>query len=174
MASAEALSSDEEFFSCYYPLVLLQVMFGARVITDIIGRVLPRPGFMMTKPAILVLGIVKAGMTPLFFMGFLGTDTSSNPALLSVYGRHAAVRSTTNMRQQGFYNDYFIVAWVALFWLLSGYSNTLALILAPAWAPHSAKLRSGVVMTFVFQASCVTALVLACALEEWHSLFGLY
>ena len=148
-------------------------MFAARVMTDIVGRVLPRPKFMMNKPAILALGIGKAGMTPMFFW-FLGSDTSHNPALLSGYGRHAAVRSTAKMRQQGSYNDYFIVAWVALFWLLSGYSNTLALILAPAWAPHTAKLRSGVVMTFVFQASCVTALVLACALEEWHSLFGLY
>ena len=149
-------------------------MFGARVITDIVGRLLPRWSFMMNKPAILALGIIKAAMTPMFFCMFLGTDTSRNPALLSVYGRHAAVHSTANMRQQGLYNDYFIVAWVALFWLLSGYSNTLTLILAPAWAPHSAKIRSGVVMTFVFQASCVTALVLACALEEWHSLFGLY
>ena len=117
----------------------MQVLFGARVVSDVIGRLLPNVRHLYSKGGLLVLATVKAAMTPLFFL-YINAGAS-------------------------YLNDWSAVCFVALFWLLSGYVNNAAYVMAPQWV-QNAGTRAGSVMALVFQTSSLLALLLAFWLEH--------
>lgn len=67
------------------------------------------------------------------------------------------------------FGDAWVVALVALFWLMSGYINTCAYLLAPAGVPPESKPQAGGMMAFTFQMSCFLSLLLAWLLHGWLS-----
>lgn len=119
-------------------LAVLQVLFGARVLSDVMGRLLPKVQILYSKAGLLVLATIKAAMTPFFF----------------VY---------INLGQSHL-SDMTAVWFVALFWLLSGYINNAAYVMAPHWV-QNAGTRAGSVMALIFQTSSLLALLLAFWLE---------
>lgn len=124
---------------------MLQVLFGARVISDVVGRLLPRAQRLYSKAGLLVLATVKAVMTPFFFLYV-------NPAA-------------------SYLNDMSAVCFVAVFWLLSGYVNNAAYVMAPQWR-HNANTAAGSIMALVFQMSSLLALLLAFWLEHGYYLLN--
>ncbi|DBB16535.1 TPA: hypothetical protein ACH3X3_014799 [Trebouxia sp. C0006] len=130
--------------SGYFGDALPQVLFGARVISDVTGRLLPRLPFFNTKSGLLLLASAKAIMTPIFFL-YISSAMSS-------------------------YNDWAAVLYITLFWLLSGYVNNCAYVMAPRWAPQTSAARAGGIMALIFQASSLLALLVAFWIE--HSQFA--
>lgn len=122
----------------------LQVLFGARVISDVTGRLLPRLPFFNTKSGLLSLALAKAIMTPIFFL-YISSAMST-------------------------YNDWAAVLYITLFWLLSGYVNNCAYVMAPRWAPQTSAAKAGGIMALIFQASSLLALLVAFWIE--HSQFA--
>lgn len=106
--------------------------------SDVIGRLLPKVQLLYTKSGLLVLATVKAAMTPFFFVYInLG---------------------------QAHLSDMLAVWYVAVFWLLSGYVNNAAYVMAPQWV-QNASTRAGNIMALIFQTSSLLALLLAFWLE---------
>ena len=122
----------------------MQVLFAARVISDVTGRLLPRLSQFSSKPGLLSLAAAKAIMTPIFFI-YISSEYSQ-------------------------YNDWAAVLYITLFWLLSGYVNNCAYVMASQWAPSAAAARAGGLMALVFQTSSLLALLLAFWIE--HSRFA--
>ncbi|KAL0033491.1 hypothetical protein WJX77_011956 [Trebouxia sp. C0004] len=130
--------------SGYFGDALPQVLFGARVISDVTGRLLPRLPFFTTKSGLLSLALAKAIMTPIFFL-YISSAMST-------------------------YNDWAAVLYITVFWLLSGYVNNCAYVMAPRWAPQTSAARAGGIMALIFQASSLLALLIAFWIE--HSQFA--
>ena len=65
-------------------------------------------------------------------------------------------------------SDWIAVLYVTLFWLLSGYVNNCAYVMAPRWAPNANTAQAGSVMALVFQASSLVALLVAFWIEHSH------
>ncbi|DBA76841.1 TPA: hypothetical protein ACH3X2_008856 [Trebouxia sp. C0005] len=130
--------------SGYFGDALPQVLFGARVISDVTGRLLPRLPFFNTKSGLLSLALAKAIMTPIFFL-YISSAMST-------------------------YNDWAAVLYITLFWLLSGYVNNCAYVMAPRWAPQTSAAKAGGIMALIFQASSLLALLVAFWIE--HSQFA--
>lgn len=118
------------------------MLFGARVISDVAGRILPRLHHFTTKSGLLSLAVAKAIMTPIFFL-YISNEVSS-------------------------YNDWAAVLYITLFWLLSGYVNNCAYVMAPRWAPQASAARAGSIMALVFQTSSLLALLVAFWIEHSH------
>jgi len=114
------------------------------VISDVTGRLLPRFPFFTTKSGLLSLALAKAIMTPIFFL-YISSAMST-------------------------YNDWAAVLYITLFWLLSGYVNNCAYVMAPRWAPQTSAARAGGIMALIFQASSLLALLVAFWIE--HSQFA--
>lgn len=121
----------------------MQVLFAARVMSDILGRLLPQCSLIMRKQGLLSFGIVKAAMTPLFFLYISSSFTH--------------------------HNDIVAVVYVALFWLLSGYINTIAYVSAPRWVVPGGSAKAASFMALTFQTGCLLALLVAFALEHISS-----
>lgn len=117
----------------------MQALFSARVVSDVIGRLLPRYEHYYTKSGLLSLAFIKATMTPLFFV-YISLGSS-------------------------YLNDVVAVCFVAMFWLLSGYVNNAAYVMAPRWVSHGSS-QAGSLMALVFQTSSLIALLLAFWLEH--------
>lgn len=118
-----------------------QVLFAARVISDVTGRLLPRLGPLSSKQGLLSLAAAKAIMTPIFFI-YIGSEFSH-------------------------YSDWAAVLYITLFWLLSGYVNNCAYVMASCWAPsHATAAKAGGLMALVFQTSSLIALLLAFWIEH--------
>lgn len=66
------------------------------------------------------------------------------------------------------YNDLAAVLYITLFWLLSGYVNNCAYVMAAQWAPHATAAKAGGVMALLFQTSSFVALLLAFWIEHSH------
>jgi len=65
-------------------------------------------------------------------------------------------------------SDTAAVAFVAAFWLLSGFINSLSYVVIPQLVPAASAPRAASVMSLVFQLACVTGLGLATWLEyDW-------
>lgn len=67
-------------------------------------------------------------------------------------------------------NDWAAVLYITLFWLLSGYVNNIAYVMAPKWAPQASTAKAGSIMALVFQTSSLLALLFAFWIE--HSQFA--
>lgn len=63
------------------------------------------------------------------------------------------------------FGDAGAVLLVGVFWILSGYLNTCAYLVAPSLVPAGQRARASGLMTVAFQSACVTALLLAAALQ---------
>lgn len=74
-----------------------QMLFGARLIADILGRVSPKPQAVQSPYRLLFLSVVRVAITPLFIMYILNPSIAP-PAAAVLY--------------------------VAIFWWSSGYINT--------------------------------------------------
>ena len=126
------------------PVTFMQVLFAARVISDVTGRLLPMLGPLSSKQGLLSLAAAKAIMTPIFFI-YISSEFSH-------------------------YSDWAAVVYITLFWLLSGYVNNCAYVMASRWAPHATAAKAGGLMALVFQTSSLLALLLAFWIE--HSQFS--
>ncbi|KAK9828283.1 hypothetical protein WJX74_007233 [Apatococcus lobatus] len=120
--------------------MLPQVLFAARTIADIVGRLIPRTDCISTRWGMVAAGLVKTGITPLFFC-YLAAGL--------------AWRS-----------DIMAIAYIFIFWLMSGYINTCAYLVAPEWASLGGSAKAGALMALTFQTACLIALFLAFALED--------
>lgn len=120
---------------------LPQVLFAARVISDMAGRLIPLLGPLSSKQGLLSIAAAKAIMTPIFFL-YIGSGFSH-------------------------YSDWAAVLYITLFWLLSGYVNNCAYVMASCWAPsHATAAKAGGLMALVFQTSSLMALLLAFWIEH--------
>ena len=118
------------------------MLFAARVISDVAGRLLPRLGHLSSKQGLLSLAAAKAIITPIFFI-YISSEFSH-------------------------YSDWAAVLYITLFWLLSGYVNNCAYVMASQWAPHATAAKAGGLMALVFQTSSFAALLLAFWIEHSH------
>ena len=66
------------------------------------------------------------------------------------------------------YNDWAAVLYITLFWLLSGYVNNCAYVMAPKWVPQTGTAKAGGIMALVFQVSSLLALLLAFWIEHTY------
>ena len=123
----------------FYPL--LQVLFYIRLVGDIMGRLAPSTWLISTSPKLLLWGVVKTAMLPLLF--------------LSIF------------RPQLCMGDAGALVLIGGFWVLSGYLNTCAYLLAPKLVPSNQKARASGIMTVAFQSSCFAALILAGMVQGW-------
>ena len=119
------------------------MLFAVRVVSDVAGRLLPRLEHLSSKQGLLSLAAAKAIMTPIFFI-YISPEFSH-------------------------YSDWAAVLYITLFWLLSGYVNKCAYVMASHWAPHATAATAGGFMALVFQISSLIALVVAFWFEHSHS-----
>ncbi|KAK9849775.1 hypothetical protein WJX84_003292 [Apatococcus fuscideae] len=126
--------------SGYLGSMLPQALFAARTVADIVGRLIPRTDCISTRWGMVGAGLVKTAITPLFFV-YLAAGV--------------AWRS-----------DVLAIAYIFAFWLMSGYINTCAYLVAPEWASLGGSAKAGALMALTFQSACLIALFLAFALED--------
>ncbi|KAI8467814.1 MAG: hypothetical protein J3K34DRAFT_523439 [Monoraphidium minutum] len=112
--------------------------FYARLAGDVAGRLLPPRLRARTLARLGAAAVAKAALTPLLLAAL--------PAPRRVGG------------------DYAVVALVAASWVLGGYVNTGAYLVAPALAPQH-RGRVGQIMALAFQVSCFLGLLAATALQ---------
>lgn len=122
---------------------VVQALFAARVISDIVGRIVPRARWVSTKSGLKWSAAFKLGLTPLFFFYISGFTS--------------------------FRSDALALGYVILFWFTSGYVNTVAYVAAPDWAPPGGASRAGGAMALVFQTSCLLGLAVAFLVEQWSA-----
>ncbi|GLC47580.1 hypothetical protein PLESTB_000003400 [Pleodorina starrii] len=133
---------------------LPQVLFYARLFTDLVGRLLPRRRSLQLRSgtAILSLAAVSTAAAALFFAYILA------PARL--VGRAPGLLR----------NDGVPLGLVVFLWITGGYTNTLSNMLAPSLvAPHLAG-RASALMALLFNVAHIGGLVIAATLAA--VLFG--
>lgn len=119
---------------------LPKVLFYIRLLSDIVARIVP-PRLQTRSPGVLLLwSLIKTALVPVLLAAML--------------------------RPAAFFGDVGLVVLVSSFWVLSGYINTCAYLLAPAAVPPEAKPQAGGLMTVTFQLSCFVALLAAWVLHE--------
>lgn len=119
-------------------IMLPQLLFAARLVADVIGRLSPKPAAVQSPMTLLWFSVLRVATTPLFMIYV--ADPSTAPPMVAVF-------------------------YVAIFWWSSGYINTIAFLVAPKLVSKSLRARSGAVMALTFQASCLVALVAALGLQ---------
>lgn len=63
------------------------------------------------------------------------------------------------------FGDAGALVLVGMFWVLSGYTNTCAYLIAPCLVPVGQRPRASGLMTVSLQSACVAALLLAAILQ---------
>lgn len=119
---------------------LPQVLFYVRLIGDIAGRVVPKRWQCLQPRDLMMWSLLKLALVPVLF--------------LSIF------------KPQAVLGDFGAVTLVAVFWVLSGYINTCAYIVAPQLVPPMMKSRAAGLMALVFQSSCFIALLIALAAQK--------
>lgn len=116
---------------------LPRVLFFTRIGADVIGRFSPRiKSLVPTSPSLLLsITLVQTLLAALFLAYIKAPD----------YMIH----------------DYLPIGAVILIWLIGGYVNTCANILAPAIVPDRLAMRASALLAFVFQAAHFIGLILA-------------
>ena len=117
-----------------------QAAFYARLAGDVAGRLLPPRLAARTRARLLPAAALKLLLAPPLVAALL------RPALLPV-------------------GDAAAVALVGVSWVLGGYVNAGAYLLAPSLVPPEQRPRAGGVMALAFQASCLAGLAAAAALQ---------
>ncbi|KAL6763078.1 hypothetical protein V8C86DRAFT_2507052 [Haematococcus lacustris] len=118
---------------------LAQVLFYIRLLGDVVGRLAPRRLQASSRRALIGWAAVKTAMVPLVFAAIFIPEAVGG--------------------------DLGICLYVALFWVLSGYLNTCAYLVAPSLVPPHSKARASGLMTVAFQTSCLVALLAAAAVQ---------
>ncbi|KAK9813902.1 hypothetical protein WJX73_004060 [Symbiochloris irregularis] len=122
--------------------LLPQVLFAARTLSDIAGRLLPFIPAIRSKTGLFIAGVLRAALTPGFFWYMNWGE------------------------EHGMLNDYVIILAIAVFWAASGHVNACAYVMAAQWAPPGGGDRAGGLMALSFQVSCLVSLLLAAALQH--------
>ena len=115
------------------------MLFYVRLIGDIVGRLIPRQLQATSVRALLLWALVKTAMVPLIFASIFHPEAT--------------------------FGDVGAVVFVAVFWVLSGYVNTCAYLVAPTLVPSSQKSQASGLMTVAFQSSCCIALIVAALIQ---------
>jgi hypothetical protein len=120
--------------------VLLQVLFYVRLVGDILGRVAPRQLQVRTPRWLLLWALLKTAMIL--------------PLLANI------------SYPESWLGDVGALLLVASFWVLSGYLNTAAYLVAPSLVAPSQAGRAGGLMACAFQTSCFLGLMAAYVLQS--------
>mmetsp|Transcript_22046 Transcript_22046/g.48132 ORF Transcript_22046/g.48132 Transcript_22046/m.48132 type:complete len:479 (+) Transcript_22046:161-1597(+) len=119
---------------------LAQVLFYVRLISDILGRVVPKRLQATSIRGLMFWALLKTAlMLPLF---------------VSIFHPEALL------------GDVGATILVAAFWLLSGFVNTCSYLVAPCLVSPQHKARASGLMTVAFQSSCFIALLIASAIQK--------
>eukprot|EP00798_Chlamydomonas_sp_ICE-L_P014566 gene14566-20607_t len=126
---------------------LPQVLFYVRLIGDILGRVVPTRLQATTIRSLMFWSFVKLAMVPLIFLSIFSPELTFGD-LEVTFGYSGAI------------------LYVGVFWMLSGYVNTCAYLMAPKLVSPSQKPRASGMMTVAFQSSCFIALIVAAVIQR--------
>lgn len=119
---------------------LPKVLFFSRIFADVFGRVLPRV-YMLSPTSIwpiLVVALLKIVAEPLFFLYIKSPAT--------------------------WHSDVFMVVYVSLMWMGSGFVNTGANMLAPRMVPNDQRSTAAALMAIFYQIGHFVGLIVATVL----------
>ncbi|KAK9906401.1 hypothetical protein WJX75_001248 [Coccomyxa subellipsoidea] len=115
---------------------LPKVLFFSRLAADVCGRTLPRVKRLAIKSCYV-----------LFSFGLI--MTVSIPGYLYY------------IKQTAWHNDWFVIGYIVLMWILGGYVNTCSYVLAPACVDPHLKATANGVLAITYQTAHCTGLILA-------------
>ncbi|GIL56538.1 hypothetical protein Vafri_11895 [Volvox africanus] len=133
---------------------LPQVLFYARLFTDLAGRLLPRRRALQLRSgtAILILAAISTVAGALFFAYILAPP-------------HLKARAPRLLQ-----NDAVPLALVVFLWLLGGYTNTMSNMLAPSLVAPCLAGRASALMALLFNVAHIGGLIIAAAMAA--AIFG--
>ncbi|GIM01280.1 hypothetical protein Vretimale_6080 [Volvox reticuliferus] len=133
---------------------LPQVLFYARLFTDLAGRLLPRRRALQLRSgtAILILAAISTAAGALFFAYILAPP-------------HLVARAPRLLR-----NDAVPLALVVFLWLAGGYTNTMSNMLAPSLVAPCLAGRASALMALLFNVAHIGGLIIAAAMAA--AIFG--